>query len=79
MFPYLRHSDNVTKLAQVTQPLRSQTSKTQEFGVRKGSLMEKAPTRNMGDLMVPQSTLRKYRAQISFTSKEGEMGGTKSN
>lgn len=58
MFPYLRHSDNVTKLVQVTQPLRSQTSKTQEFGVRKGSLMEKAP--------MEKATNEKKRDQAVF-------------
>lgn len=48
-------------------------AKTQNIRVRKDLLIEKAPT-EMGDLIF-KCTLRKYRVQASFMSREEEMGG----
>ena len=45
-----------------------------EFGLRKGLLMEKAPIKKLGDLIL-KSFLRKYRVQASFRAREGKMGG----
>ena len=50
--------------------------KTSEFGMRKGLLMEKAPTEKMGDLIL-KFIFGKYRVEVSFMPREGEMGGAR--
>ena len=51
---------------------------TSEFGVRKGLLIEKVPTENMGNLVL-KATLRKYRAEASFMSRKEGMRRARGN
>lgn len=45
-----------------------------ECGISKSLLIKKLPTEKMGDLIL-KFTLRKYRVQISFMSREGKIIG----
>lgn len=42
------------------------------FGVRKSVVIEEAPAKKMGDLILT-SIFKKYRVQPSFMSREGKM------
>ena len=48
-----------------------------EFGVKKGLLIAKVPTKKMGDPVWLKSILRMYRVEASFTSGEGGMEGAR--
>ena len=48
-----------------------------EFGVKKGLLIAKVPTKKMGDPVWLKSILRTYRVEASFTSGEGGMEGAR--
>ena len=55
--------------------LKRLTLKTSVFGIRKGLLIEKAPTEKMGALILLKWILRKYRVQASCRSVNGRANG----
>lgn len=48
-----------------------------EFGIRKGLLIKKAPTEKMGDLVMPQTHLRKEQSSVFLYVKGRENGSNK--
>lgn len=49
--------------------------KMSEFGVKKGLLIEKEPTKKMGDLKVLQTHLPKIQGSGFFNVREGKIEG----